>query len=90
MTNSPRDEEDDLHGAEVPAKEWRSAQNDRDRDHAVNLGIKVRLVGALWGICLLAPTLLFPAGWIRWTWIVIAVLVTCAVVIRVYRQGRQR
>lgn len=88
MTDPFRDEEKALKGIDPGAKEHRSAQEARDRD--TNKMIKVQLVGALWGICLLAPTLLFPAGWIRYTWIVIAVLVTCAVVTRVYLQERKK
>lgn len=88
MTSPLRDEDDAFEGVEAQAKVRRSAQDARDRD--TNRMIKVQLVGALWGICLLAPTLLFPAGWIRYTWIVIAVLVTCAVVIRVYMQERKK
>ena len=88
MTSPSRDEQNALRGVEPPAKEHRSAQETRDRD--TNKMIKVQLVGALWGICLLSPTLLFPAGWIRYTWIVIAVLVTCVVVTRVYLQERKK
>jgi hypothetical protein len=88
VTNPIRDEENAVEGVELRAKERRSAQDARDRD--TNKTIKVKLVGALWGICLLSPTLLFPAGWIRYTWIVIAVLVTCAVVTRVYLQERKK
>ena len=88
MTSPVRDEANAVEGAEPRAKEHRSAQDARDRD--TNTMIKVQLVGALWGICLLSPTLLFPAGWIRYTWIVIAVLVTCAVVTRVYLQERKK
>lgn len=88
MTTPLRDEGGAFEGAEARAKECRSAQDARDRD--AKRMIKVQLVAALWGICLLAPTLLLPAGWIRYTWIVTAVLVTCAVVIRVYMQERRK
>jgi hypothetical protein len=60
MTSPPRDE-DALEGVDRQAREHRSAQDARDRD--TNRMIKVQLVGALWCICLLAPTLLF-SGWL--------------------------
>ncbi|RPE78113.1 MULTISPECIES: hypothetical protein [unclassified Frondihabitans] len=88
MTSLLHEKDDAFEGVEAQAKERRSAQDARDRD--TNRMIKVQLVGALWGICLLAPTLLFPAGWIRYTWIVVAVLVTRAVVIRVYLQESKK
>lgn len=88
MTSVPRDEEDDLRDADDQARVRRSSQE--AREHEVNQRIKIKLVGALWGICLLTPTFFLPAGWILWTWIVVAILITSAVVIRVYRQGRDK
>jgi len=88
MTSVPRDDEDDLRDADDQARERRSPQE--ARDHEVNQKIKMKLVGALWGICLLTPAFFLPAGWVLWTWIIVAILITCAVVIRVYGQGRDK
>ncbi|MFP7834595.1 hypothetical protein [Marisediminicola sp. LYQ134] len=93
MTLPPRrdsegaeDDEDDTGGSGPPSSggRWRGSGHWSDRL------IKIQLVGAAVGTVLVAPVLILPAGWIRTTWIVIAVLLGSLVVIRVYIEDNKK